>query len=128
MSLTQEILVHLLENQQIEMHIPALSPEMLAQMVESVCYQTLQQILEIVHDDSLDDAPVFSVLRKSSVPTRRSVLTAEAAMTFNGCAGTGVDSGAREDVKKRCQPPAAFLCPLRSKIFSQNHSLFPVIK
>ena len=64
MSLIQEILVHLLENQQIEVHIPALSPEMLAQMVESVCYQTLQQILEVVHDDSLDDAACFQRIEK----------------------------------------------------------------
>lgn len=59
MTLYQEILVHLLENQQIEVHIPALQPDALERIMESVCYQTLQKILEIVHDESLDDAACF---------------------------------------------------------------------
>lgn len=81
MSLIQEILVHLLENQQIEVHIPALSPEMLAQMVESVCYQTLQQILEVVHDDSLDDAACFQRIEK----------------IICACEAIGSDGGSRHD-------------------------------
>ncbi len=49
MTLYQEILVRLLENEQIEVRIPALQPGTLERIVESVCYQTLEKILEIVH-------------------------------------------------------------------------------
>ena len=59
MTLYQEILIHLLENQQIEVHIPALASDTLEHLAESVCYQTLQKILEIVRDESLDDAACF---------------------------------------------------------------------
>ena len=59
MTLYQEILVHLLENQQIEVHIPALEPDTIEHIVESICYQTLQRISEVVHDESLDDAACF---------------------------------------------------------------------
>ena len=59
MELYQEILVHLLENQQIEVNIPALQSGALEHIVESVCYQTLQRIQEVVQDDRLDDAECF---------------------------------------------------------------------
>lgn len=64
MTLYQEILIRLLENEQIEVHIPALQPETLERIVESVCYQTLEKILEIVHDESLDDAACFQCIEE----------------------------------------------------------------
>lgn len=59
MQFIQEILIHVLEKQPLEIAIPALQPGELERIVESSCYQTLLRIQEIVHDESLDDAECF---------------------------------------------------------------------
>ena len=59
MQFIQEILIHVLEKQPLEIAIPALQPGELERIVESSCYQTLLWIQEIVHDESLDDAECF---------------------------------------------------------------------
>ena len=59
MELYREILVHVLEKQQIEVTFPALQPGELERIVTSLCYQTLQKISDIIHDDCLDDAACF---------------------------------------------------------------------
>ena len=64
MELYQEILVHLLKTQQIEVNIPALQPGALEHIVESICYQTLLRIQEIVQDDCFDDAECFQRIEK----------------------------------------------------------------
>ena len=59
MQLIQEILIHVLETQSLEVRIPALPPGSLERIMESLCYQTLLRIQEIVHDETLDDAECF---------------------------------------------------------------------
>ena len=59
MQFIQEILIHVLEKQPLEVTFPALQPGALERIVESVCYQTLLQIQEIVHDESLSDTECF---------------------------------------------------------------------
>ena len=59
MQLIQEILSHVLETQSLEVRIPALPPGSLERILESLFYQTLLRIQEIVHDETLDDAECF---------------------------------------------------------------------
>lgn len=81
MELYQEILVHLLNTQQIEVNIPALQPGALEHIVESICYQTLLRIQEIVQDDCFDDAECFQRIE-------------EIVCTFEAI---GSDGGSRHD-------------------------------
>ena len=81
MELYQEILVHLLTTQQIEVNIPALQPGALEHIVESICYQTLLRIQEIVQDDCFDDAECFQRIE-------------EIVCTFEAI---GSDGGSRHD-------------------------------
>lgn len=54
MELYADILKHLLMNEKIEVRFPDLKTDS-AELVESVCYQTLRKIKEIIEDDRLDD-------------------------------------------------------------------------
>ena len=81
MELYQEILVHLLKTQQFEVNIPALQPGALEHIVESICYQTLLRIQEIVQDDCFDDAECFQRIE-------------EIVCTFEAI---GSDGGSRHD-------------------------------
>ena len=81
MELYQKILVHLLKTQQIEVNIPALQPGALEHIVESICYQTLLRIQEIVQDDCFDDAECFQRIE-------------EIVCTFEAI---GSDGGSRHD-------------------------------
>ena len=81
MELYQEILVHLLKTQQIEVNIPAPQPGALEHIVESICYQTLLRIQEIVQDDCFDDAECFQRIE-------------EIVCTFEAI---GSDGGSRHD-------------------------------
>ena len=54
MELYADILKHLLMNEKIEVRFPDLKTDS-AELVESVCYQILRKIKEIIEDDRLDD-------------------------------------------------------------------------
>ncbi len=58
MELCKEILVKLLSQEEISVTFSGLilSP---AEMIEGQCYQALQRIKKIIHDDSLDDPECF---------------------------------------------------------------------
>ena len=57
MELYQEILCHLLQNERVEIHFPTLKPQQ--EVVEAICYRTLNKIKEILADKTLDDRDCF---------------------------------------------------------------------
>ena len=54
MDLYQEILIHVLCGQEMKIGFPNLEGNIQA-LLDSACYQTLEKIKEVIHDDSLDD-------------------------------------------------------------------------
>ena len=58
MDLYKEILVKVLDEKKVEVFFPELKINP-AQIVEGRCYQALNQIREVLHDESLDDRECF---------------------------------------------------------------------
>jgi len=58
MDLYKEILAHALANEELRITFPALQLNA-AQIVESACYQALEKIKAVIHDDSLTDGECF---------------------------------------------------------------------
>ena len=63
MDLYQEILIHLLCGQEMKIGFPNLEGNIQA-LLDSACYQTLEKIKEVIHDDSLDDPECFAKIEK----------------------------------------------------------------
>ena len=57
MELWEELLFGLLQNEEIEIRFP--NAPSFEKMLENKCYQTLQQIKEVIEDVSLDDKECF---------------------------------------------------------------------
>lgn len=62
MELYREILCHLLQNENVEIRFPDLKPQ--HEVVESICYRTLQKIKEILQDDTLQDKECFEKIEE----------------------------------------------------------------
>jgi hypothetical protein len=63
MDLYQEILIHVLCGQEMKIGFPNLEGNIQA-LLDSACYQTLEKIKEVIHDDSLDDPECFAKIEK----------------------------------------------------------------
>lgn len=63
MELYQEILMHTLREQQIEVTFPNLKLDA-KEIVDSVCYRALGMIKEVLADDTLDDAACFERIER----------------------------------------------------------------
>ena len=57
MELYKEILCHLIQNEAAEIRFPDLTPR--REVIETICYRTLEKIKEIIHDDTLQDSECF---------------------------------------------------------------------
>lgn len=58
MELYQEILSHALQHGKVTVTFPGDMPD-IAKILEGACYQTLQKIKAVIHDDSLEDDTCF---------------------------------------------------------------------
>ena len=63
MELYQELLLMLLQQQRIEITFPDLNISA-QDFVECQCYQALNQIKTVIHDDSLDDGECFAKIEE----------------------------------------------------------------
>ena len=63
MELYQEILLHAIANEKIEITIPSLKMDA-KEIVEGACYRALLQIKEILDHDELDDAACFEKIEQ----------------------------------------------------------------
>lgn len=63
MDLYQEILLHALANEKIEITIPSLNLDA-KEIVENACYRALLQIKAILDDNALDDAACFEKIEQ----------------------------------------------------------------
>ena len=58
MDLYKEILTHALMHEEIQITLPSQHSD-LSKVLECTCYQALQRIKSIIHDDSLNDSECF---------------------------------------------------------------------
>ena len=63
MDLYKEILIHVLLKQDIKIDFPNLNIN-IQEIFELTCYQALQKIKEIIHNDSLEDAECFTKIEE----------------------------------------------------------------
>lgn len=62
MELWQELLYHMVKNETLEIHFP--QAEKLHEVLESKCYQILQEIKTVLEDDTLNDQECFIKIEK----------------------------------------------------------------
>lgn len=63
MQLEKELLLHLLQNEEIQITFPNLSLDM-TQLLENKCFLALRHIREIIRDDTLSDKDCFDKIER----------------------------------------------------------------